>query len=225
MVSTIQYWRITCFGRALRFCGIADVFALSGSSIADATLDTSSLTWLADDAVRYQQVDGFVYAEVTDTTETCVEVLGDDYSDCKVYESGNTTYYYWYPDDDTVQYLYESYADIVSPIEGITNQHFMVWMRAAGLPDFRKLYGVFDIDATAGDYITLDLTTNFEVVSFDGSKSIILSTLNDLGSQNYYLAYCFFLVAVVQLLAGFSLTWKRLMNPRRLGDIRVLTVD
>jgi hypothetical protein len=36
---------------------------------------------------------------------------------------------YWYPSDDTIQYLYESYPDNISPIQGVENEHFMVWMR------------------------------------------------------------------------------------------------
>jgi hypothetical protein len=199
---------------------------VADSSISNINLDSTSLTWLADDDVRFQQVEGFVYAEVADTTETCAEVLGStDYDDCKVYVTNGTTYYYWYPDDDSVQYLYESYADVVNPIEGVTNQHFMVWMRPAGLPNFRKLYGVFDSDIVRGDYITLSVKNNFEVASFGGAKSIVLSTLNNLGAGNYDLSYCFFVIAGLHLIAGGVLGGKRVYNPRRLGDIRVLNVD
>ena len=42
------------------------------------------------------------------------------------------------------QFLYETYPDIVNPIEGVLNEHFIVWMRTAGLPRFRKVYGRID---------------------------------------------------------------------------------
>ena len=31
-------------------------------------------------------------------------------------------------------------------------EHFVVWMRTAGLPDFRKLWGKIESDLSAGDY-------------------------------------------------------------------------
>ncbi len=63
--------------------------------------------------------------------------------DCKYYQdpATGTQYYFHYPNDDTVQYLYETYPNHISPIDGVTDQHFKVWMRPAALPQFRKLYG------------------------------------------------------------------------------------
>ena len=37
----------------------------------------------------------------------------------------------------------------------VTDPHFIVWMRTAGLPNFRKLYGEIGETLEAGDY---DLT-------------------------------------------------------------------
>ena len=31
-------------------------------------------------------------------------------------------------------------------------EHFIVWMRIAALSQFKKLYGVIDVDLPAGDY-------------------------------------------------------------------------
>jgi hypothetical protein len=38
--------------------------------------------------------------------------------------------------------------------KGVTNEHFIVWMRTAGLPTFRKLYGKIDQDLPAGTQLS-----------------------------------------------------------------------
>lgn len=72
-------------------------------------------------------------------------------------------------------------------------EHFIVWMRTAGLPDFRKLWGRIDTVIEKGSYPML-ITSNYEVESFDGKKSIVLSTTNQLGGKNYFLAICYIVV-------------------------------
>ena len=37
----------------------------------------------------------------------------------------------------------------------MTDEHFIVWMRTAGLPNFRKLYGHLDAGAKKGFYRVL----------------------------------------------------------------------
>ena len=206
---------------------ISDIITIASSSLTydNATLDSTSIVWMADDATRFVQVDGFVYAEASDTSASCKDVLGAGYEGCGSYTKDGVTYYYWYPDDDTVQYLYETYSDIVSPIEGVNNQHFMVWMRAAGLPEFKKLYGIIDSDIAAGDSIIFRIKNNFEVLSFGGSKSLVLSNLKTTGSPNYALAYTYFFVGSLCLVCGLLMGWKRTVSPRPLGDIRVLDLQ
>ncbi len=75
----------------------------------------------------------------------------------------------------------------------VTNEHFIVWMRTAGLPNFRKLYGRIENGLVAGDY-TMQINNNYDVSSFDGKKSFVLSTTNTLGGKNYFLAICYLVV-------------------------------
>jgi LEM3 (ligand-effect modulator 3) family / CDC50 family len=41
----------------------------------------------------------------------------------------------------TSQYLHESFPEVISPLDGVKDEHFIVWMRVAGLRQFRKPYG------------------------------------------------------------------------------------
>lgn len=69
-------------------------------------------------------------------------------------------------------------------------------MRTAGLPNFRKLYGVIEGPLTAGTY-TLEIENSYDVESFEGQKSFVLSTTNALGGQNYFLAISYIIVGAL----------------------------
>ena len=72
-------------------------------------------------------------------------------------------------------------------------------MRTAGLPNFRKLYGVINQDLTVGTYI-IDIKNNYNVSSFTGHKYFVVSTTNLLGGQNYFLAICYIVVGALCLM-------------------------
>ena len=74
-------------------------------------------------------------------------------------------------------------------------------MRTAGLPNFRKLYGKLDKDLKAGTYY-LHVQNNYDVSSFKGNKSFVMSTTNILGGQNYFLAICYIIVGALCLMFG-----------------------
>lgn len=69
--------------------------------------------------------------------------------------------------------------------------HFIVWMRTAGLPTFRKLYAIIDHDLVAGSDYTAVIENNYEVRPFKGEKHIVMATTNMIGGKNYFLAYAF----------------------------------
>ncbi len=75
----------------------------------------------------------------------------------------------------------------------LEDEHFIVWMRTAGLPNFRKLWARVEGDLLAGTYI-MTIQNNYDVSQFEGKKSFVLSTTNALGGKNYFLAICYIVV-------------------------------
>jgi hypothetical protein len=53
---------------------------------------------------------------------------------------------------------------VVSPLEGVTNEHFIVWMRTAGLPNFRKPYGKIEKDLKKGQELNFTIYAGLSIV-------------------------------------------------------------
>lgn len=66
-------------------------------------------------------------------------------------------------------------------------------MRTAGLPNFRKLWGKIQTTLQPGTYY-VKINNTYDVSSFEGKKSFVLSTTNALGGKNYFLAICYIVV-------------------------------
>jgi hypothetical protein len=98
----------------------------------------------------------------------------------------------------------------------VTNEHFIVWMRTAGLPNFRKLWGRIDTTIPAGTY-SINITNNYPVSTFSGAKYFVLSTTGPFGGKNLFLEIAYFVVGGVCLLvAGFFLLKKyMLLNKKK----------
>jgi hypothetical protein len=95
-------------------------------------------------------------------------------------------------------------------------EHFIVWMRTAGLPNFRKLYGKITQDIEPGEYQVV-IQNNYDVNGFDGNKSFVLSTTNALGGKNYFLAVCYIVVGSLCLIFAmiFLVAFLKKKNIRR----------
>jgi len=74
---------------------------------------------------------------------------------------------------------------------GLKNEDFIVWMRVAGLVDFRKFYRIVTQQVTKGTKTVL-IFNNFNVDKFNGKKAIVLATANWVGGDNTFLGgvYC-----------------------------------
>jgi hypothetical protein len=186
-------------------------------------LDETDISWESDRKYKFLQPSGFQYEVVNSSSSACT-LPGISAADCQDYydASANVHYKYYYPNDATTQYLYESYPDLISPIKGVTDEHFIVWMRTAGLPTFRKLYGKISGDFAKGEVITFNIVANYEVNSFSGAKAMVISTLGEFGGANPYLGVAYIVVGILCLFFGFLFLIKHLLSPRQLGDKKLL---
>ena len=83
----------------------------------------------------------------------------------------------------------------------MTDEHFIVWMRPAGLPNFRKLWGrITDTDLKAGSQIQVTINNNFDVSSFNGKKYLILSTVNAFGGKNSFLGISYIVLGGISII-------------------------
>lgn len=120
----------------------------------------------------------------------------------------------------------------------VEDQHFVVWMRAAGLPDFRKLYSIIHEPLSAGKY-TINIANGdpsssfpgrggfseflYPVVSFGGTKSIVLSETSAIGGKNLFLGYAYVVVGVICIVLAVCFLIKYRMSPRDIGDANYIT--
>jgi hypothetical protein len=203
-----------------------DIITLNstGSTPANLEMKFDDITWPSD-KYKFKQPVGFEYAAVANKNVTCANVSLP--TTCKKYydSSEKQWYLFYYPNDDTVQYLYETYPMQISPIDGVTDPHFINWMRPAALPSFRKLYGIIDGDFKKGDVLRFNVLANYDVSSFDGTKSIVISTVGEFGGKNPYLGVAYIVVGSLSLLFGFLFAAKQIVAPRPYADISLLNWD
>lgn len=88
---------------------------------------------------------------------------------------------YHYPNDGNITYPYETYPNIISPIEGMQNEHYMVWNRCYDSTKVRLLYGWINQAIRAGERLIFRVEANWALVGpgiHNRSKSFIVSNLH-----------------------------------------------
>lgn len=126
------------------------------------------------------------------------------------------------------------------------SEHFMVWMRTAGLPTFRKLYAIIDEEIPAGEYV-VEVSNGrrnpaqegvywnyhanqaqralFPVHGFDGQKMVVLSTVSAFGGKNPFLGVAYVVVGAICLALALLFLIKDRVSPRKLGDPSYITFN
>lgn len=110
----------------------------------------------------------------------------------------------------------------IRTIPDFEDEDFIVWMRTAGLPDFKKLYRIIDNDLPAGSNYTARIRNNYPVASFNGKKSFVLSTTTWIGGKNPFLGYAYIVVGAICFLQSIIFAVKHKVSPRKLGDTKYL---
>jgi len=157
----------------------------------------------------------------------CGLIAASVFNDTFVLQSGNTIIplkkegIAWASD---VQHKFKnppSSAPGVRVIADFEDEDFIVWMRTAGLPDFKKLYRIIEQDLAPGDY-TVTISNNYPVSAFNGRKSVVLSTTSWLGGKNSFLGWAYIVVGIVCFVQGIIFALKHRISPRKLGDTKYL---
>lgn len=181
-------------------------------------MDETNIAWANDKAAVFKQPSDFKKAGPYSQAQASCAAVGLPDS-CKLYQSGADYYYYYYPNADSTVYLYQMYPSLISPLEGVTNEHFIVWMKTAALPTFRKLYGKLSRASGSdswkkGDVLQFSVSANFYVNSFQGTKALVLSTVGQFGAANRNIGIAYLVCGCLCGALGLLFLFVQLVRPR-----------
>jgi len=103
----------------------------------------------------------------------------------------------------------------------VNDEDFIVWMRTAGLPTFKKLHRKIEKSGfflLPGDSITITYNSSYPVSGFSGQKAMVLSTTSWLGGKNSFLGLAYLVVGTICIVLSGLFLLKHCFYPRKLGE-------
>ena len=92
----------------------------------------------------------------------------------------------------------------------VDDEDFIVWMRAAALPDFRKLHRIiYDVTLPKDTKIRVHVASWFPTKDFGGEKWVTIAKTEWCGGANHALAWTYIVVACVAI--GLTVTFAILL--------------
>jgi len=108
----------------------------------------------------------------------------------------------------------------------VNDEDFIVWMRTAGLPTFKKLYRKITDPGTTlnpGDRLNITINNTYPVAGFSGQKAIVLWTSSWIGGKNDFLGLAYIIVGAVCIALAAAFGFKHKFQPRAMGDTSFLS--
>lgn len=125
---------------------------------------------------------------------------------------------------DKYAYPFKTFPQVISPIVGVNNEHFAVWLRSAGLPHFRKLYGRILTTVDEDTDLVFTIENNWDVHAVGGKKYLVVGSLSpaNSGFEAEILGVAFVVVGCISLFFGLLFTAVHFFKPRKMGDKRFI---
>ncbi|XP_069478808.1 cell cycle control protein 50B isoform X2 [Ambystoma mexicanum] len=164
------------------FNDVFEVKYLANGTLTDIPLDGKGISWWSDYNIKFRNPDN------NDTNASLVALFG------ATMKPPRWTKKPYQLDND-------------SNNNGFINEDFIVWMRSAAFPTFRKLYrridtGDFSKGLPAGQY-ELHVNYNFPVQAFNGKKKVIFSSVSWMGGKNPFLGIVYLVFGSLCVFTAF----------------------